>query len=350
MSSIILVAETGSDITKELAAQYGIAMVPMHVNFDDFQPDYTNIFKKSYEIVPVGVNWTDSSHIIGYYNALIDEYELTPTFKLIKKAQKDEGKPYFVILDEMNLSSIDVYFSDFLSAMESGEQIPLYGCTDILKLPKNIFIVGTVNINENQHIISQKVLDRVNVIELDNLNIDDYMSSPDNEFGGNIDYLQSPLSDLNVDLNINHIKETFLKISFNGNNLWSIFTGEFNSLQEILKGSKFDLSFRVINDVLRFMFVAWKYENSPREWGSWQRYFDAQIKQRVISKIFGDKKSLEDILTNLFHACLVNGSNIGSFDVSVVKHDCKYYTSALKIQNMLIELNKTGYVSFMDSL
>ena len=35
MSSIILVAETGSDITKELAAQYGIAMVPMHVNFDD---------------------------------------------------------------------------------------------------------------------------------------------------------------------------------------------------------------------------------------------------------------------------------------------------------------------------
>lgn len=35
MSSIILVAETGSDITPELAAQYGIAMVPMHVNFDD---------------------------------------------------------------------------------------------------------------------------------------------------------------------------------------------------------------------------------------------------------------------------------------------------------------------------
>ena len=35
MSSIILVAETGSDITTELALQYGIAMVPMHVNFDD---------------------------------------------------------------------------------------------------------------------------------------------------------------------------------------------------------------------------------------------------------------------------------------------------------------------------
>ena len=35
MSSIILVAETGSDITPQLAEQYGIAMVPMHVNFDD---------------------------------------------------------------------------------------------------------------------------------------------------------------------------------------------------------------------------------------------------------------------------------------------------------------------------
>jgi len=318
-------------------------------NFIDFQPDYTNVYKKSHEIVPVAVNWFDSSHIIGYYNAIIDEYEFTPTFKLIKKAQKEVNNPYFIILDEMNLSSVDVYFSDFLSAMESGEQIPLYGCTKTLKIPKNIFVVGTVNINENQHEISPKVLDRANVIELEGVSVDNFMSREEvnNKFKGDIGYLECPLSDLNVNLSIDELKKTFLKISCGDSNLWEILTIELNTFQEILNESRFDVSFRVICDILKFMFVAWKYENSPVLWDNWERYFDAQIKQKILSKISGDRKSIEKILKRLFNCCLIEKSYIDDFNKVILKKDCKYYTSALKIQNLTKELYELGHVSFM---
>ena len=36
---IIIVAETGSDITPELAAKYNITLVPMHVTFDSHTMD-----------------------------------------------------------------------------------------------------------------------------------------------------------------------------------------------------------------------------------------------------------------------------------------------------------------------
>jgi hypothetical protein len=97
-------------------------------------------------------------------------------------------KPYFLILDEMNLSHVERYFADFLSAMESGDEIKLYTGEDRswevdetknkegdfneefkvepkLKMPKNLFIIGTVNIDETTYMFSPKVLDRANTIE-----------------------------------------------------------------------------------------------------------------------------------------------------------------------------------------
>ena len=53
-------------------------------------------------------------------------YQSTPAYELIKQAQEDPTNPYFLILDEMNLSHVERYFSDFLSAIESGKNIPLY--------------------------------------------------------------------------------------------------------------------------------------------------------------------------------------------------------------------------------
>ncbi len=83
--------------------------------------------------------------------------------------------PHFLILDEMNLSHVERYFADLLSAIESGEEIPLYEGSERkadgkvvprrLRLPDNLFIIGTVNVDETTYMFSPKVLDRANVIE-----------------------------------------------------------------------------------------------------------------------------------------------------------------------------------------
>jgi len=95
------------------------------------------------------------------------------------RAENDPARPYLLILDEMNLSHVERYFADILSAIESGEEIALHSSADNLKaseddplpvpprlrLPDNLFIVGTVNVDETTYMFSPKVLDRANVIE-----------------------------------------------------------------------------------------------------------------------------------------------------------------------------------------
>ena len=308
--------------------------------------------ESKYIIVPVGANWTDNTNIVGYYNVITEDYQSTPAYDLIKKAQEDLENPYFLILDEMNLSHVERYFADFLSAIESGEEIPLYGEEKTLKLPDNLFIIGTVNVDETTYMFSPKVLDRANTIEFDTLHAWEYMvSDPDsNDFEGNIDYLQSPLVDSDISsLNIQDLKEIFTNISFNDDNLWLTLAVELTAFQEALQGSGFDFGFRVINEILRFMVVAWRYENSPDDWQNWERYFDAQIKQKILPKLHGSEKAIGNVLTNLFNMCLVDrNENVNPKNANINRDNCRYYTSAVKLQSMSKVLSDQRYVSFIN--
>lgn len=134
-----------------------------------------------YKIVPVGADWTNREPLLGYPNGLNPMEYITPdsgVLHLLLEASKDQNqkKPYFIILDEMNLSHVERYFADFLSIMESKDTVKLYtgsdrSSTDGLDItqqigwPKNVFIIGTVNIDETTYMFSPKVLDRANVIE-----------------------------------------------------------------------------------------------------------------------------------------------------------------------------------------
>jgi 5-methylcytosine-specific restriction protein B len=149
----------------------------------------------AHRLVAVGADWTDNRHVLGYLNPLetfkvkdddeeIEElfpiYETTPILDLILHANANADEPHVLILDEMNLSHVERYFADFLSAMELKDK------TDALKLhsagiarnrtgaeirgsidfPSNLFVIGTVNIDETTYMFSPKVLDRANVIEI----------------------------------------------------------------------------------------------------------------------------------------------------------------------------------------
>jgi 5-methylcytosine-specific restriction enzyme B len=131
--------------------------------------------KSQYRIIPVGADWTNREPLLGYPNALKPEEYVKPdsgVLDLIIQANNQLELPHFLILDEMNLSHVERYFADFLSVMESKEEIPLYaegtvenGVPSKLKVPSNLFIIGTVNIDETTNMFSPKVLDRANTIE-----------------------------------------------------------------------------------------------------------------------------------------------------------------------------------------
>ncbi|MBE6500352.1 MAG: hypothetical protein E7Z80_07420 [Methanobrevibacter thaueri] len=307
---------------------------------------------QKYKIVPVGANWTDNTNIVGYYNVITEDYQSTPSYELIKQAQNDSANPYFLILDEMNLSHVERYFADFLSAIESGEEIPLYGTNKTLILPNNLFIIGTVNVDETTYMFSPKVLDRANTIEFDTLLARDYILSEldDDDFNGDIAYLQSPLIDSEISsLNMEGLKEILSEITSEGETLLEILVTELTNFQETLKGSGFDFGFRVINEILRFMVVAWRYENSPNEWDNWERYFDAQIKQKILPKLHGSEKAIGKVLNNLFNICLHNkNNNENPKNFEVTKENSRYYTSAVKLQNMAKVLSEQRYVSFIN--
>lgn len=313
----------------------------------------SNPITPKYSIVPVGANWTDNSNVLGYYNAITEQYQTTPAYDLINEAHSDSYNPYFLILDEMNLSHVERYFSDFLSAIESKEPIPLYGGSHLkLSLPDNLFIVGTVNVDETTYMFSPKVLDRANTIEFETLSVSDYinLNLDNDDFIGDINYLQSPLVDSDIsNLNIVDLKEIMSDIMCPGGNLLEILTSELDSFQSTLKSTGFDFGFRVINEILRFMVVAWKYENSPDYWDNWERYFDAQIKQKILPKLHGSQKAIGNVLNELFNLCLIdkdNNEQAKLFDID--ETNCKYYTSALKLQNMSRVLSDQRYVSFIN--
>lgn len=331
-------------------------------NFDNFHPiwekekDDSTDYKKdpNYKIVPVGANWTENRHVLGFYNVITEEYNETPSYSLIKAAKNDIGSPYFLILDEMNLSHVERYFVDFLSAIESGQPIPLYSNNDEnyeLDIPDNLLIVGTVNVDETTYMFSPKVLDRANTIEFPTMAAKEYMNSDFKEFDfKNINYLMNPLEDLDVrNMNVYDLKDIFMFINCSEGNLWDVLSNELDLFQSILKKINFDFGFRVINEILRFMFVSWRYEDSPQNWENWERYFDAQVKQKILPKLHGSQKAIGQTINELFNACLIERKNNADARlVDLTKDDCRYYTSAVKLQNMAKILSNQRYVSFIN--
>ena len=97
------------------------------------------------------------------------------------------------------------------------------------------------------------------------------------------------------------------------------------------------------------MVVAWRYENSPGEWNNWKRYFDAQIKQKILPKLHGSEKAIGNVLTDLFNLCLQNrNNNENPKNFNDKNNQFRYHTSALKLHEMAKVLSNQRYVSFIN--
>lgn len=132
--------------------------------------------------VPVQPGWHDPSSLLGYKNPLIEsDYVRTEFLEFLLRASGNPTRPYTVVLDEMNLSHPEQYLAPLLSAMETGDSIVLHteeeeisGVPPHIPYPDNLVIIGTVNMDETTHGLSDKVLDRASVIEFWEIKIEEY--------------------------------------------------------------------------------------------------------------------------------------------------------------------------------
>ncbi|MED3717025.1 DUF3578 domain-containing protein [Geobacillus thermodenitrificans] len=132
-------------------------------------------------LIPVRPDWNDGSDLLGYVD-IKGDFKPGPLTNVITEAENHPDKPYFVVLDEMNLARVEHYFSDVLSVMESrrwengriisSRLLPKETAGRDLFLPPNVYIIGTVNMDETTHPFSKKVLDRANTIEFNRIRLD----------------------------------------------------------------------------------------------------------------------------------------------------------------------------------
>lgn len=145
--------------------------------------EFANAIGAEHTYISVQSNWTDKQDLFGYYNPNDKTFNGTAFYKALKAAQdawegtkgieescKWNSPLHIICLDEMNLSKVEYYFSEILSAMERKENncmtISLYE-NETIKIHDNVIFVGTLNIDETTSILSPKVLDRSIVIEID---------------------------------------------------------------------------------------------------------------------------------------------------------------------------------------
>lgn len=230
--------------------------------------------KKNWVIIPVGADWTDNTKILGYYNPLAEDgngkYEKTKIVELIEEANRHKEIPYFVILDEMNLSHVERYFSDFLSHMETPDTpFELEGYTRRLDYPENMFVVGTVNIDETTYMFSPKVLDRANVIEFKPQKEDVFkVFSAAGTVGKMV-----PVNDGSAQAFLKLAKEirtgkfavdedlthyyTDVDGDFTGSNLDYV-EGVFSDIYEIVQKYDFEFAFRTVKEIRNYIAAAYE--------------------------------------------------------------------------------------------
>lgn len=338
-------------------------------------------------LVAVGADWTDNRNVLGFVNHLrtttvrenrtrveLPVYQTTRILDLVLRATQNFHQPHFLVLDEMNLSHVERYFADFLSALElrhggivlhrEGRALPRTpdGPRDVpqtITLPDNLFVIGTVNVDETTYMFSPKVLDRANVIE--------FRVSP-----------ESPRKFLESTHNITPIAsaragcaEGFLELSLRVRGLAGDAPGFDSKFQQqveechtaiedlfsIMYTRRQEFAFRTMSEVLRFLSVDCALTSRGDEWSS-HRALDAQILQKILPKLHGSKRKIGSLLAALAHYCanadreaaiaiLSNEAN-NELHVNGSKHESpRFVESYLKLCEMMDAVRRDQFVSFI---
>lgn len=309
--------------------------------------------EEQYKLVAVGADWVNREPLLGYPNGLKESEYVTPdngVLQLMIDASKpeNEDKPFFLVLDEMNLSHVERYFADFLSIMESEDSIKLYTGSErtstdgtvipeSITWPKNLFIIGTVNIDETTYMFSPKVLDRANVIEfrLSEEDLETYLNNPkkvdlDQLIGQGATMGQSFVELANQ-------SETQPNQELNKELLQF-----FNELKTI--GAEF--GYRSAFEIHLLFVQLSKIDNQLTVTNK----IDFAIMQKLLPKLHGSRSKIVKPLEALMKLCLNDATtfNISKLD-EIEQSNIKYEISFEKLKRMYFNAISNGFTSYAEA-
>lgn len=315
-------------VTKELQKKYD----PEYkgTNFED---ERWSLHKPAnFELIQVKPNWHNSMDVVGYLSNIPEpHYVFTPFIHFVVKAWQNPDVPFFLCLDEMNLAPVEEYFAEFLSAIESrsrengeyetdpiikpfnefGDKVcdsmldalfPHFKASEAtggaktelvkrlrdkgLTLPKNLIVVGTVNMDETTFSFSRKVLDRAMSIEMNEVDYDKFISGATDD---DIKSLCSQIGrdDLNKLLVDRHIEASELVGELDEEDVTFVI-GYLKSINCLFDGTPFKLGYRASNEALIYLAAAKDFGNQSNS-----AAMDDFTLMKILSRIEGDESKLK---------------------------------------------------------
>lgn len=318
------------------------------------EDEYGKNCPRNFCMVQVKPNWHDSSDLIGYVSRINGEkYVVGPFLRFIAKAIQDPKRPYFLCLDEMNLAPVEQYFAEYLSVIESRklqdghietdpivpfENTEAYGSLidqlfdsdeerkaykteeggKRLTIPENLFVVGTVNMDETTFSFSRKVLDRAMTIEMNEVNLHGGLEAGGAAEFGYIggDLMGEAAEGRDIYADNQTLCEEVIE-----------YLGKVN---DILEGTPFKIAYRTRNEFLLYAVNRLHFAPESEVWQT----LDEMTSMKILSRIEGDNERCERVLREL--------KNLLTETVGDHAEDS---ASLKKIDEMLVKL-KSGYTSY----
>lgn len=290
-----------------------------------------------FTLIPVRPDWSDSSDLLGYVN-LQGEFQERPLIKVLENADANPNRPYFVVLDEMNLARVEYYFSDFLSVIESRKWkdgkivtspvLPESITNKHITIPSNVYIIGTVNMDETTHPLSKKVLDRANTIEFNTVNLDYF------NFLMDVEEKEAEIaSNCSLETEYLHLKECFKENEDLVRNISTILI----EINKTLESVGAQVGYRIRDEICFYMAY-----NEQGKLLSFDEALDYQIYQKVLPRLAGSDGRTEEVLKQLYVLCANEEYDSSNSDASYAK----YPRSANKLSHMLRRFEYDGFTSF----
>lgn len=328
---------------------------------------------KRYEVVSVGADWTGSENILGYANGLdASSYMSKPALDLILQAERHPVEPHFLILDEMNLSHVERYFADVLSSIESGELIHLHRDGErranevvvpkAVGLPRNLFIIGTVNVDETTYMFSPKVLDRANVIEfrMAESELSSFLAAP-------IKPALTLIAGKGEAYGHKVVEATSSSLTPFADPLKSQFEQGMLMFFTALSAGGAEFGYRVAHEAACFVQAyKWLGSHGDADIAWFDGAFDYVVAQKFLPKLHGSRAKLGPLLKKLWYLCVNSETKSGAELMqvleavarstekqnepsSLIPDDAPFKVSAEKIGRMWRLLNDNGFASFAEA-
>ena len=336
--------------------------------------EYEEPKPKNFKMIQVKPNWHDSSELIGYVSRVSGEpvYVAGDFLKFIAKAWENLDVPHFLCLDEMNLAPVEQYFAEYLSVIESRKNKDGEIVTDAIiekcaeqwyfdltaklttndnvrtrfmnegiTIPKNLIVVGTVNMDETTFSFSRKVLDRAMTIEMNEVDLEGGLDKKYEPIGklGEADLIGDAVEGVDVYADNKEVCDT--AISY------------LKAINEKLEGTPFKVAYRTRNEFLLYVVNNLPYnkdENGgdiPQEMVI-ARALDEITSMKILSRIEGDETKVSERFLNDLRETIkkeLNKISQKEYSGTKGKEGTEYAVSLAKLKEKTTRLG-SGYTSF----